>query len=538
MPAQAALPPMNSSIHATMHPYAESTSPLWFRRHWLAGAAGILAFPMAQAQPTSNPMGTEAALATRPPGLLPHHERAAPAVPLDKISVLYRRNSPDELARSEPAVQAALRRLEGLLSRSGYQVMSPTAEMLALMEQGPSFALTFAPDAGLTLVVSAQPGRHDSALHHGQTALFALQGQVLVGRRVLSSEDVMGDQYAQTDDGSPLPPPVQRRALEHAAIKAADALGAKTLANLKALSPEKLQAELASQFQPLPPPTAVAGQGPVPPGTPLAPARNRWALIVAVADYARVKPAPQGPWGNLNGPRLDAAQVQRTLKGLGYPDQNVTVLLDQHATSRSVREALKRLVAQVGPDDNVVLFFSCHGCDKHFSPSGYGMPVLSDFSPGDSNNIDFWELQSAVGNLRGRVVWINDTCHSGGAAQRGASVVVSSKGLSVVREVRGPDPELMAQRLGSAADVLIATSSSANEVSWETSTGGVFTQLLLDAVRRTSGRVPLSRLFKDEVHARVVEQSRRICQQLGVCAAHPQQTPRLAFGGRGDQLML
>ncbi|MBP6903381.1 MAG: caspase family protein [Burkholderiaceae bacterium] len=512
----------------------------------------------------------------------------ARGVRTDVITVLYRPATQDAPSRLDPAVQMAIRQLEREFLQAGLKVLQPTADVYRLMDQGQGVVVTFAADAGFSLVFSAYRNLRPVPQQEGEVAELRLEARVIVGRSILAAEDGRGQMFTRTDAGTA--EFGRRRALELAATRAANDLVAKTAEQLKALTADKV-AELlgpdvsyrtdAEQVNPLPaggvtapptltlppsPPPAPASPAPAPqtapaappvapppvapPPAPVAPAtppaptapmpapRQRWALVVGMSNYSVVRNAGVQGITDLPGVAKDSQRVVATLAELGFARERVAVFNDGQATGGAVRGVLKRLAGQVGPDDQVLLFFSAHGGDKDFSASGYGMPILADYKPNDPNALDFWELQSLARNLKGQVVWINDTCHSGGAAQNVASVVVGGNGVQAQRDVRGPDALTVARATTPGQDFAILTASSPHEISWETPEGGLFTTRLIQALKSGRGQVPLSQLFAEQVQPPVVQESRSICQRANQCSSHPQQTPIMAFGGAGNRITL
>lgn len=511
----------------------------------------------------------------------------------DIITVLYRPATRDAPNRLDPGVQTAMRKLERAFLAAGLRVLQPTADVYRLMDQGQGVVVTFAADAGFSLVFSAYSNYRPVPQQDGVIAEMRLESRVIVGRSILAAEDGRGQMFTRTDAG--LGEFGKRRAMELAAEKAADDLVARTADQLKALTPEKV-AELlgpdvgqrtdAEQVHPVPeaavapppeptpspavapvpspvpvpvpaappitpPPSPAPNASPVvaspppapapPPAAPSAPLpapRQRWALVVGMSNYNVVRQAGVQGISDLPGVARDTQRVVATLSEMGFATERTAVFRDAQATSGNVRGILKQMAAKVGPDDLVVIFFSAHGGDKDFSASGFGMPILADYKPGDPNALDFWELQSLARNLRGRVVWINDTCHSGGAANNVATVVVGSDGVQAQRDVRGPDAMTVARATVPGQDFAILTASSPNEISWETPEGGLFTTRLIGALKAGGGRLPLAHLFAEQVQPPVVRESKAICQRAKQCSAHPQQTPIMAFGGAGDRIVL
>jgi hypothetical protein len=543
---------------------------------------------------------------------------AALGVRTDTITVLYRPATQDAPSRLDPAVQTAIRQLERQFLERGLKVLQPTADVYRLMDQGQGVVVTFAADAGFSLVFSAYRNLRPVPQQDGAVAELRLESRVIVGRNILAAEDGRGQMFTRTEGATR--EFGERRAMELAAGRAAADLAEKTAEQLKGLTAERITELLgpdanlrtdAEQVyadgvggverppEPLPPPAPapVPASAPVPapmpapmpapvpapmpapvpapmpapvpapmpapvpapmpapmpapvpapvpvpspapaPAGPLPAPRQRWAVVVGMSNYASVRSNGVADISDLPGVARDAVQVESTLKQLGFAPERMTVLRDAQATGGAVRGTLKRLAGQVGPDDLVVMFFSAHGGDKDFSASGYGMPILADYKHHDPNTLDFWELQSMAKNLRGKVVWINDTCHSGGAASNVATVVVGGNGVQAQRDVRGPDALTVARATSPGQDFAILTASSPHEISWETPEGGLFTTRLLAALKSSGGKVPLATLFAQQVQPPVVRESKTICQRANECAAHPQQTPIMAFGGNGDRIAL
>lgn len=525
---------------------------------------------------------------------------AAAQAPGGVVTVLYRRESPQAPSRTEPVIQAATMALEKEFIERGYRVVQPTAEIYSLLEQGQGVVLTFAEDAGYSLVFSAYADMRPVPGREAGIGEVRLAARVFVGRNILAAEEGRGMQETR------LEPAVRefgtRRAFEVAARKSAADLAEKTHGQLASLSPQRL-AELlgpkpaaAATAQvvvlpgPLappglpggsapavsappalpsaapapkpaaPPPPAPAPPAPPPPAPPaptpqapaviappapapaappvpaeLGPVRNRHALVIGMADYAPMRSALNFPIGDLPGVAKDTQHVLNSIGKLGFQSDRVTTLSNKDATGAAVRGAIKSLAGRIGEQDLVLIYIAGHGADKDQSLTGFGMPILADFRPGDPNTLDYWELQSFVKNLRGRVVWVNDTCHSGGAATNVNSVVVSSRGVRAAPNVRGPDAQTVAVNAAPGQDFAILTACSPSELSLETAEGGLFTTKLFNDLVAARGKLPLQRIYSDSLSRHVIDTSRTLCRAAGdPCAKNPQQTPVMAFNGRGN----
>jgi hypothetical protein len=524
------------------------------------------------------------------------------AIPTNVVTVLYKRESATAPSRLEPAVQAATMALEKEFIDRGFRVIQPVAEVYKMLDQGEGVIITFAEDAGFSLVFSAYADVRPAPGQEAGIAEMRLATRVYVGRNILVSDEGRGQMFTRLEAGNR--EFGMRRALELAARRAAADVAEKASRQLQALSPERINQMVGSKpttattaqvvSAPLPgAPIAAPGAAPVavgmpmapgglppavaapaaampppvappvglpaaPPGlaapaAPMAPApapmlaaaggsempppKNRYALVIGMSDYSSVRAANNG-WGisDLPGVARDCAFVVDSLAKMGYPSSQVTVLRDAQATGSNIRGVLKGYAAKATADDVVLVFISGHGGDKDESVSGFGMPILADFKPRDPGTLDFWELQSFIKNLRGRVVWINDTCHSGGAAKDVTSVVVSGSGVQAYKDLRGPDAQTVAGNAGPGQDFAILTACSPSEVSLETREGGLFTTTLFRGLLASGGKLPLSRVYAEGVQVKVIENSRQICKQGNVCVGNPQQTPTMAFNGRGNQI--
>jgi Caspase domain len=501
------------------------------------------------------------------------------ALPLDVVTVLYRPDSPTACTRLDPAVRTATRMLEADLLKRGLRVVQPSPDTYAAMDAGPGVIVTFAPDAGLSLVFSANKSLRPTPGVEAGTAEVMLEARVFVGRAILAAESARGQAYTRLEAG--VREYGERRASEIAAGKAATQLAGLLNSQLKSLSPERLQSlvgydassiGMATAVEvpatPAPPPTSVAptpvpGPAPSPapapaaspppaasPATPGSPPATvlpplpvggrRFALVVGVSDYGPIRQAhgiPPDNLKNLPGVMADVRNIQQTLEGAGYAG-NITPLVNQQASSLNVRHLLKQYATQLRPEDTFVLFMSAHGSGRNEGVSGYGMPILGDYNPRQQQAaLDFWELQSLTLNLPcQRVIWLIDTCHSGGAAQNLVTVDIGRQGVRASTGITGPEALTVSRTMGKAdRHFALITASRPDEVSWETNGQGVFTRNLTQALSQSDNRATLEEVFK-QIHPRVIAESLDICRRTQ-CPA-PQQTPVMAFTGRGNELRL
>ncbi|MBV8503136.1 MAG: caspase family protein [Paucibacter sp.] len=459
--------------------------------------------------------------------------------------MLYRKENATAPSRVDPSVAAATRALEAEFLKLGLRVVQPDARSYQLLDQAPNMIVTFAPDAGFSLVFSLYGNvrpRPGSDMVMGEVRLEA---RVFVGRSILAAETGVGRMAAtltpQTKEFG------ERRSLEQAAEKAAAELAGRIAASLRALTPERM-VELMQAPPPLvlgAKPVVLPSEAPPPtPDAPLPPPRRKFALLVGVSDYAAVRQRlPDWRVGNLNGVRDDMANMEGALHGMGFEAADVKTLFDAQATSGAIRQELMKFAARTQEDDLVLIALSCHGGDKDLCPSGFGMPVLYDFAgPNDPNALDFWQLQSLVANLPARrVVLVVDTCHSGGVAKMMPSAIISASGVQTSPGKASPEPAAMAEAARNNAalatrHIAILAASKPEEVSLEDPpNGGLFTSRLLRGLSAAKGNESLEQVFVRHVEREVIETSRPMCKRIGECQV---QTPMFAYSGRGNMIRI
>jgi len=135
---------------------------------------------------------------------------------------------------------------------------------------------------------------------------------------------------------------------------------------------------------------------------------NSWAVIVGINEYSRVTPLEYA----CNDARALAALL---ISKFGFPDANVTVLLDKDATLQRVQQAMHRLVRTTGEDDRVIVFYAGHG---HTVPAqgreaGFLVPVDGDSD--DTATLLPWDglVHTARMIPAKHLIFMMDACYGG-----------------------------------------------------------------------------------------------------------------------------
>lgn len=479
----------------------------------------------------------------------------------EAIVLLYKAADTASAQRTDEGVSNATHILESALDDAGYQVMQPDADTQAILDQGPRAIVTFAADAGLSVMLSAKqreipiPGDPRRV-----QAEFSLNARVYCGSVMQPSPpEVSGKITAlRTSLG---------KGYEYAAKRAATQLSETLRADLKkrgttcvgALERMIRDYRVAQKDTAVDSPnnhprleqSAPAQDGPLP-----AP-KKIWALLVGVSNFAEARQKTGWKIGDLAGVRGDMELMRKTLLGRGIPAAQITVLQDKAASASNFRQQLRTLQMKAGSDDLVLVYLSSHGMPADIreasaerpSLSGYGLPVFSDFNPGDANTIlDFWEIQSLLLNTRAQqVVWMVDTCHAGGAAlglQATSSAQQSPGALPMQRVQLGArglhrvepaaavfDPRQVAQAAGQIASHRhFAVLSAATPEQYALELGnGLFTGSVAQGLKQSKAPISIEQLFREHVQNQVREAALKLGQ--------PQQ-PVFGKSGRGGEIRL
>jgi len=204
----------------------------------------------------------------------------------------------------------------------------------------------------------------------------------------------------------------------------------------------------------------------------------------------------------LTGARRDAVALWSLFKDT-LPDIDATLLVDDEATVRRVRETLHATLAAAGADDTVILSFSGHGTHDHSLVAHDTMlPALA------ATTIPMGELATLFKACPARaVLCIIDCCFSGGAPAR---VLEDSP---VTR-----DATFSLQQFSGNGRILIAASNTDEVALEDPRTGhGLLTKALIDVLRAEDGHVSLP-----AVMARVMDRVRTAASAFGMV-----QTPVL-----------
>jgi hypothetical protein len=222
---------------------------------------------------------------------------------------------------------------------------------------------------------------------------------------------------------------------------------------------------------------------------PLLPGK-RFALVVANQQYRH--------WPKLDTPRADAQAVANVLKQrFGF---EVTLLQD--VTRQQLLSALNKLRQQVGPQDQVVVYYAGHGQMDSITARGYWIPV-----DGDEKDLAQWvsviDVTDQLSAMTARhVLVIADSCYSGTLTR---SLVPAVDQALTLEQRSSPLKQLSKQR----ARVAMTSGGLEPVVDGGSIEHSLFARSLLDVLSQVSSPVAAQELYQS-VSARFAHLARRL----------------------------
>jgi uncharacterized caspase-like protein len=215
--------------------------------------------------------------------------------------------------------------------------------------------------------------------------------------------------------------------------------------------------------------------------TPEKRAGRLFAVVIGISHYAK---GGASQINDLQYADRDATSMLDFLKspaGGAVADQDALLLLNEQATTDSVRHALYTFLTRPQEQDTVVIYIAGHGAPDPLDPRNISF-LTSDTQPDDMGATAFpmFELQDVFERIlkAKRVITFADTCHSYGftGARAGAG---STRANNLVNQYL--------QRYASKGQRAVITASDISESSFEDAKWGdghgVFTWFLLQGLK-------------------------------------------------------
>ena len=210
-----------------------------------------------------------------------------------------------------------------------------------------------------------------------------------------------------------------------------------------------------------------------------------FAVVIGISHYAK----SNGQINDLRYADRDAQAMLDFLKspaGGGLAEEDTLVLLNDAATTESIRHALFSFLTKPQEQDTVVIYIAGHGAPDPLDPRNLYL-ITADTKPDDMGGTAFpmWQMQDVFERIlkAKRVLTFADTCHSygfsglrAGASQKHANNLVNQ----------------YLQRYASKGQRAVITASDISESSFEDAKWGdghgVFTYFLLRGLQGEADR--------------------------------------------------
>ena len=232
-----------------------------------------------------------------------------------------------------------------------------------------------------------------------------------------------------------------------------------------------------------------------------------FAVVIGVESYRQELPKAEFA-------QRDAEAFARYLtKTLGYPDENVILLTNEHAARSDLDKYLEVwLAGKAGPDSSVLVYYSGHGAPDPSSGETFLVPYDGDPAFLERTAYPIKRLYETLARLPARrAVVILDACFSGAG---GRSVLAKGARPLVIKRDAAALP---------AANIAVMTASTSEQISSveRSQDHGLFTYFLLKTLKASSRveRPPTLKELFETTKPLVEASSRRL--------SHNEQTPTL-----------
>jgi hypothetical protein len=227
--------------------------------------------------------------------------------------------------------------------------------------------------------------------------------------------------------------------------------------------------------------------------------KTRYAVVIGIERYRQNLPSVEFA-------SHDASIMREYLtKTLGYPDENVVMLLNEQAAKSDLEKYIERwLPNRVDKDSSVLLYYSGHGAPNPTTQEGFLVPYDGDPTFLEITGYSLKRLYEQMGKLPAReVLVVLDSCFSGS----GGRSVIAKGARPLVVSIENP--------LLTGDKVIVLTASSASQISstYDQKNHGLFTYFFLKGLQsaadeKKNGRIDLSELY-DYVKPQVEGVARR-----------------------------
>jgi hypothetical protein len=259
--------------------------------------------------------------------------------------------------------------------------------------------------------------------------------------------------------------------------------------------------------------------------------REKWALVIGIGKFLDEE-IPE-----LNYAAKDAEKFAAVLRDPNYgrfKPENVTVLLNEKATTVEIKREIEKLIGKARPEDLVVFYLSSHGSPREGSTTGVNYVITHDTEKRSlyATSISMVRIVDDLNEMvkAQRVVMFLDTCYAGAAGSASVFGNRTDKGAKELKPEGQGVPEEILSRIGGSTGRVIIAASRPNEISWESEKleHGIFTYYLINGLKQNNGLSSIKDVF-DYL-------SIEVTKQVSSERKRTQQHPVLVTSEQGDQV--
>ena len=262
-----------------------------------------------------------------------------------------------------------------------------------------------------------------------------------------------------------------------------------------------------------------------------------YVLLVGINEYRE-------PDSRLNGCVNDVELVEKFVVDTYSKDHDVHVrkLVNEHATYHGIIDAFRLHLGNASPEDSVWFHYSGHGTEEwtaeefaKFDPNGRDQTLLCYDSGHSAENLADKELAALIHEIANKdveqkitgphIVVSLDCCHSGSGTRHAGEENIFQIRSARSRGSRRPlDSYLDGYYLNQTGTLqvpiarhVVISACKTYQTAGDTSSGGIFTSGLLDALDSSGGNISYADLF---LHTKFASARRRRNQEPQFAAIH------------------
>ncbi|MDO9288337.1 MAG: caspase family protein [Thermodesulfovibrionales bacterium] len=232
------------------------------------------------------------------------------------------------------------------------------------------------------------------------------------------------------------------------------------------------------------------------------PNKNSYAIVIGIESYRQKLPKADYAVNDAK------TMTEYLTKVMGYPEENVVTLLNEHATKSDFEKYIEKwLPNNIEKDSSVFIYYSGHGAPNVKTGDAYLVPYDGDPSFIEQTGYSLKKLYESLNKLQAKEIIVAlDSCFSGAG------------GKSVIAKGARPLVMNLEQDIKLSKNMIVMSASSGDQTSstYEEKGHGLFTYFMLKGIK--DGIIEIGELF-DYLKPHVGRTARKVYNN--------EQTPQL-----------